>query len=318
MYASFGLPGHDGVDLQAAYATPVRAVASGTVSKITTTGNYGNRIDVLHDGGWRTTYAHLDKFAGHVIGQAVVAGAIIGYAGSTGNSTGVHLHLSLKRDGYTYTDEKGQVWPFNLFDPTPLLAPFLPAAGIDLLPYLRGDGRLYEVKHPSGATETFQTQIDGETFFLVKNSQYEELYADSTYIWRGADTSPGGGRFYVQFEPGLKRARWMPRYMAVGQSWTGPGHAVQFYHKDTCAPSPLNSGNATNKMTFKAKHAAMTWNGITIADVVELTNGTETYFYAKFWGLVAWSSPWGNSAICETFAPGQRPDLTREQLNCSW
>ena len=189
---------------------------------------------------------------------------------------------------------------------------------IDLLPYLRGDGRLYEVRHPSGATETFQTQTDGDWFYLVKNAQWEQLYADAEYIWRGADTSPGGGRFYVQFEPLMKRARWMLRHMRVGQVWVGPGHMVRFYDKATCAPSAANSGNATNRMVFIARHAARTWNGVTVPDVVELSNGSETWFYARGFGLVAWSSGWGQSAIAQVYAPGERPNLVREKLNCSY
>ena len=70
-------------------------------------------------------------------------------------------------------------------------------------------------------------------------------------------------------------------------------------------------------MTFVARHAARTWNGITVNDVVELTNGTETWFYARGFGLVAWSAGWGQSAISEVHAPGTRPDNVREKLNCN-
>ena len=200
-------------------------------------------------------------------------------------------------------------------------APVVPPpveSAIDLLPYLRGDGRIYEVRHPSGSTETFQTQTDGDTFYQVKNGQWEQLYADNDFIWRGADTSPGGGRFYVQYEPGMRRARWMPRRMRVGQSWVGPGHQVQFYDKATCAKSAANSGNATNRMTFVARHEARVWNGISVPDVVELTNGSERWFFGRGYGLVAWSSAWGQSAIVSEYAPGERPALVREQINCSY
>jgi GH25 family lysozyme M1 (1,4-beta-N-acetylmuramidase) len=110
-------------------------------------------------------------------------------------------------------------------------APVVPPpveSAIDLLPYLRGDGRIYEVRHPSGSTETFQCQTDGDTFYQVKNGQWEQLYADNDFIWRGADTSPGGGRFYVQYEPGMRRARWMPRRMRAGQSWVGQATRCNF------------------------------------------------------------------------------------------
>jgi len=319
-YAQFGLAGHEGVDMKAALNTPILAAAAGIVSERATGTNYGKYIRVSHPGGWRTTYAHLNAFADAVLGDEVAAGQVIGFAGSTGNSTGTHLHFGVNHETKEYTDAKGNRWPKGIHDPTPFLAQWLvappPAGLVDLLPYLRGDGRQYEVCHPTGQTETFQTQSDGATFWLVKNSQWEELYADENYIWRGVDTSPGGGRFYVQFEPGMKRARWMPRRMSVGQAWVGPGHAVQFYNKDDCSKSALNSGNATNIMRLVAKHAAMTWNGVKVDDVVELTNGTETWFYARFFGLVAWSSLWGQSAICAVHSG--RDDLTRERLNCAY
>ena len=315
VYAPYGFPGHEGVDLRAALGAAVRSVAAGTVAKLTTAGNYGNRIDIQHAGGYTTTYAHLDRVAALTVGAAVAAGQVIGYAGSSGNSTGAHLHLSLKRDGYTYTSPGGVVWPFNIFDPTPYLMPHL---GVDLLPYFRGDGRIYEVRHGDGQTETFQTQTDGETFYLVKNSQFEQLYADAEYIWRGLDTSPGNGRFYVQREPGKQMARWCPRRMSPGQTWVGPGHVVQFYLKADCSLSAANSGPATNRLTFVAQHAARTWNGVTVADVVELTDGRETFFFGRGFGLVAWGSGWGASSIAQVFAPGERQPLTREKLPCAY
>lgn len=317
-YAQFGLPGHEGVDLRAALDAPVKSMARGVVAKVTTTGNYGNRIDV-RTGEWTITYAHLNRFAGLAVGAPVTVGQVVGYAGNTGNSSAVHLHVGLKHATRTYTSPTGVAWPFNLFDPTPYLRPLMTAGGsIDLLPYLRGDGRMYEVRHPNGATETFQTQADPDgRFWQVKNSQWEELYGDNTHIWRGVDTSPGEGRFYVQFEPGLKRARWMMRWMSVGQTWSGPGHKVQFYNKADCSPSAANSGNATNSITFVAHHTARMWNGITLNDVVELTSGAETYYYAKGYGLVAWSSVWGgDAAICQILEG--RPSLTRETLDCSY
>jgi hypothetical protein len=318
VYAQYGFPGHEGIDLAAALNAPVRAVASGHISKVTTAGNYGNRTNVMHDDGWETVYAHLNSFEGLPTGTPVAAGQVIGYAGSTGNSTGTHLHFGLKRAGFTYTDPSGTIWPFNIHDPSPYLAPFIPASNtVDMLPYLRGDGRLYEIRHPTGQTETFQTQAEGDWFYQCKNSQWEQLYADAEYIWRGADTSPGGGRFYVQFEPGKARARWMPRRMSIGQTWVGPGHFVQFFMKSDCSKSVLNSGNATNRMTFQAYYKKLTWNGVTVDDVVELTNGNEVWWFARGFGLVAWKSSWGESAIVQVYAPGERPALVREKL-CSY
>jgi hypothetical protein len=181
---------------------------------------------------------------------------------------------------------------------------------------------MYEVKHPTGQTETFQTQTTGTDFWLVKNSQYESLHYDAAYIWRGLDTSPGPApagaerpgalRYYTQFEPNNTMARWCKRFMRAGERWTGPGHQVQFFYKDNCQPSAVNSGNATNQMTFVARHPSRTWNGIRVDDVIELQNNFgERFFYGRSWGLVAWSASWGESAIVELLAG--RPPLVREQ-----
>ncbi|MFD5083255.1 FG-GAP-like repeat-containing protein [Kitasatospora sp. NPDC058406] len=76
----------------------VVASASGTVSLVSSAGNYGNRIVIDHGGGWQTLYAHL---AGFNVGQGaqVEAGDKIGSVGSTGNSTGPHLHYEQRLNG---------------------------------------------------------------------------------------------------------------------------------------------------------------------------------------------------------------------------
>jgi len=121
-YAQYGLPGHEGVDVRALTGTPIYAVANGTVSAINPTENghnYGIYVRVAHAQSYETTYAHLQRTA-VTAGQVVKGGQIIGYADNTGNSNGSHLHLTLKRIGYSYTDEHG-TWPHNIFDPTPFM-----------------------------------------------------------------------------------------------------------------------------------------------------------------------------------------------------
>jgi hypothetical protein len=174
------------------------------------------------------------------------------------------------------------------------------AAGVGLLDYLRGDGRAYMVRHPDGNNEKFRTVHDGARFLLLKNSQWEELWADDQFIWRGVDTSPGDGQYYRQFEDGQRGARWCPRRMTVGQAWASPAeHTVQTYWKGDCQPADHHrNGRTRNRLTLVARHAAMTWNGVTVRDVIEVVSGTgETGFWARGYGLVAWSSPWGSSAI---------------------
>lgn len=232
----------------------------------------------------------------------------------------IHLGADAEGDERLYVARAGawgEIWYIDGTDAAPEPEPPPQADdAIDLLPYIKGDGRLYEVRHPSGATETFQTQSDGANFWLVKNSQYESFRVDDNYIWRGVDTSPGGGRYYQQAEPLRDMARWCPRFMSPGQSWEGPGHNVQFYLKADCSKSALNSGWAVNRISFGQHYDSITMNGITVPDVVELTNGTETWLFARGFGLVSWRSPWGASEIVEVFAPGQRPDNVRETIPC--
>ena len=90
---------HNGVDFAAQRGTPVRAVGDGVVSQIGWNGNYGKAIDIQHDATYMSRYAHLDGFAqGIKNGTPVSKGQIIGYVGSTGRSTGPHLHFELHKD----------------------------------------------------------------------------------------------------------------------------------------------------------------------------------------------------------------------------
>ena len=93
---------HDGTDFGAGCGTPIRAAASGVVTDKYYNGGYGNRLFVSHgviDGSSITTvYNHLSKYKAHV-GEHVTRGEIIGYVGTTGYSTGCHLHFMVYQDG---------------------------------------------------------------------------------------------------------------------------------------------------------------------------------------------------------------------------
>ena len=71
--------------------TPVRAAASGTVIRAGWLGGYGNLVVVDHGGELSTAYAHNSSYAS-TVGQSVAAGKVISYAGSTGDSSGPHVH----------------------------------------------------------------------------------------------------------------------------------------------------------------------------------------------------------------------------------
>jgi murein DD-endopeptidase MepM/ murein hydrolase activator NlpD len=91
---------HNGVDFAASSGSPVYAACYGTVEWIGDGGASGNLITIRHEGGVTTGYAHLSRFAPHLAqGQAVETRQLIGYVGSTGRSTGPHLHFSAKKNG---------------------------------------------------------------------------------------------------------------------------------------------------------------------------------------------------------------------------
>jgi murein DD-endopeptidase MepM/ murein hydrolase activator NlpD len=91
---------HEGVDWSAPAGTPVYASFDGTVSFAGSNGNFGNFIKISHAGNRETHYAHLQGFAnGIAAGKVVKAGQVIGFVGSTGLSTGPHLHFELVANG---------------------------------------------------------------------------------------------------------------------------------------------------------------------------------------------------------------------------
>jgi murein DD-endopeptidase MepM/ murein hydrolase activator NlpD len=98
---------HQGLDISTAKGQPVYATANGTVESAAYSGEYGNLIVVRHDFGLSTRYGHLSKFNVRP-GQSVKRGDVIGLVGSTGRSTGAHLHYEVLANG-------------KLINPLPLL-----------------------------------------------------------------------------------------------------------------------------------------------------------------------------------------------------
>ncbi len=90
--------GHRAIDYAAPMGTPIRAVGDGTITYLGWSGSYGNLISIRHNGTYSTNYAHLSRFAVSR-GQKVSQGQIIGYVGSTGLSTGPHLHYEMVKNG---------------------------------------------------------------------------------------------------------------------------------------------------------------------------------------------------------------------------
>jgi murein DD-endopeptidase MepM/ murein hydrolase activator NlpD len=91
---------HNGVDFGAVLGTPVYAASHGTVEHVGPHGPSGNLVLLTHGGGIETGYAHLSRFApGLKPGDKVETRQLVGFVGSTGRSTGPHLHFSVKKNG---------------------------------------------------------------------------------------------------------------------------------------------------------------------------------------------------------------------------
>jgi len=414
-YGQFGFPGHEGIDLAAPMGTPYYAAAPGTVLKVTDKRRdgkpsaYGWHVIIDHGNGFSTLYAHASAKVAVKNGDKVNAGQIIAFSGNTGNSSGPHLHMTVKKKGYQLPG-----WPAGYIDPWPLLDPLFgsikpPAGGLvegylwassldirsnnlalttlrlnmrelpdsdskllfkikkdatvrllstekvgagyyhteasvldaerpsekvdqavkptgkvyDLLHYIGGDGRIYEVKNANGGQERFQSQWDGSTFYQTKNNNWEQFFFDNDFIYRDIDTSPGAGRYYRLTDSDRKKgSRWARRKMAIGQVFKAKAR-VQFYNDKSGAESDPNSGDVTNSLKLVAHYDEYTFRtGETVKDVLELhwVNGGEKYFYAKGFGLVGWerihfdpdTPAW--SAIAEIHKPGQRPDNARRKV----
>ncbi|MBP33254.1 MAG: peptidase M23 [Methylobacterium sp.] len=93
-----GLALHTGLDLKAEYGEPARATAPGRVVTAEAAGGYGNMVEIDHGHGLTTRFGHLARI-GVRPGQRVAAGDVIGSVGSTGRSTGAHLHYETRIDG---------------------------------------------------------------------------------------------------------------------------------------------------------------------------------------------------------------------------
>ncbi len=215
-----------------------------------------------------------------------------------------------------------------------------PSNAVDILPYMKGDGRLYEMKHffhNGQGQQRVQTQIAGNKFYHVKNSEWEELWSDANFIYRGTDTSPGNGNFYRLSENGKHGSRWVPRKMTVGQTFRRRP-LVTLQRKDNCQRLSVGSGfhdtwiklekvldemvlpdvqnrdgrgiKVKNVIVFAGMHAAGNVPGAVF----------ERYYYAQKFGLVMWegldTGHNGRSFMVEQHKPGDRPNNVRERLKC--
>ena len=113
-----GIRQHKGIDMAAPSGTPIYATADGIVEKAEWFSSYGNFIAIEHGADLETRFGHLSRIAVSA-GQRVHKGDLIGYVGSTGRSTGPHLHYEVRVDGQAvdpspYMSENGGEHAFAL------------------------------------------------------------------------------------------------------------------------------------------------------------------------------------------------------------
>lgn len=145
---------HEGVDFVAPHGTPVFAAANGIVVDAALNGQYGNFIRIDHGGKLTTVYGHLSAFAPSVeAGGNVMRGELIGFVGSTGRSTGAHLHFELRVDGK----------PVNPLNHPEFNAALLGSSDLERLH--KQVARLHEEREleamVAGATEEWRADRDG-------------------------------------------------------------------------------------------------------------------------------------------------------------
>jgi murein DD-endopeptidase MepM/ murein hydrolase activator NlpD len=89
---------HAGIDFRATAGSPVRSAGAGRVIKAGWNGGYGRMVEIDHSDGLTTRYAHMSKILVKE-GQQIETGQIVGRVGSSGRSTGPHLHYEVRRNG---------------------------------------------------------------------------------------------------------------------------------------------------------------------------------------------------------------------------
>jgi hypothetical protein len=247
-----------------------------------------------------------------------------------GESVDVSVRLTaptdsgLHRSTWKARNPQGNLFDYYLFA---LVDVVDPDGTYDMLEYMRGDGRVYDLHFDwgGGGTQRIQTQEEDGRFYHVKWQEWEELWADDEFVYRGTDTSPGNNEVYTLYQNGKYGSPWVARKMALGVPFQRTPLVV-FRNKSNGAEIPGKKGTHVTWIRLDSVHRKFTfWNGFELADVAILTwlpdaggkPGTEVlerYYYAKKHGLVAFEGEQGKSVISHTFAPGEAPDLQREVL----
>jgi hypothetical protein len=232
----------------------------------------------------------------------------------------------MRRSTWKARDPQGKVFDYVLFA---LVDVVDPSQTHDMLKFLRGDGRLYDLRFnwAGGGSQRLQTLVEGDRFYHVKFREWEELWADEQFIYRGTDTSPGGGEVYTLTENGQYGSPWIPRRMTIGVTFRRTPLVI-FRRKSDGVEVPGKKFVHTTWIKLEEVRSSHKFSsGIELKNVAVLaaledaggkpgTAPFERYYYAENYGLVAWQGSLGESVIEHEFALGTAPNNEREVI--SW
>lgn len=150
---------HTGVDWSAPYGTPIFSSGNGTIEKVGWEGGYGKYIRVKHNNGYETAYGHMSAYAkGMEPGKRVRQGQVIGFVGSTGLSTGAHVHYEILVNG-RFVDPMRVRLPRGRSLEGPMMAGFEKARDqIDTQMNQRGQARVSDATGSTGVVPAPQTR----------------------------------------------------------------------------------------------------------------------------------------------------------------
>jgi hypothetical protein len=188
---------HAGVDIDADAGTPILASADGVVVRVDQDGGYGRFVEVKHAEGMSTLYAHMGRFLPNITpGMAVKAGTPIGLVGSTGSSTGAHLHFEV-RDRQDHPLNPAMFLGHRFAE-----ADDLPLSAAARMP--RGTRVAYVSRIPASKQALMQARLDAKSEAKLEAKTTPQAAASAIEASLNASAviiDPQSGRPHVRFNP---------------------------------------------------------------------------------------------------------------------
>ncbi len=201
----------------------------------------------------------------------------------------------------------------------------------DMLTYIRGDGRLYDVRYTwaGGGTGRMQTQQGGESdrqFYNVSAAgEWDAFYSDDEFVYLSARSSTTRGTYSTYSEASREGSAWVPRHMAL-HTFFSRNPIITAMRIGSCAV--INRYVQRSWIRLEAVHQTLKLpGGITLDDVAELAvfadaggrpaaTPHERYLFARGYGQVAWQGKIGTMYMTGEPAAGSAPDIRREPTGC--